>query len=204
MARTVDTERRREIAAQAFEVVRSRGVHRATMSDIAAALDMKRPTLYWYFSDLGEIFDAVLDLNLTELAAFVADRLSGIAHPLDRVEAYLRAMFDFYRGREDTILVLLQFWAVGEGPGQPERAIARMRAYFEPWRAMAVADLQRGIDDGRVAPCNPEAVVDLVGIFIDGGLIHRVGRGIELEPAIDLLRETVLEPLRIEESGKAR
>ncbi len=57
MPRTPDMKRRAEIAARAFEVLRERGLQRTGMADVATALGMKRPTLYWYFRDLGQLFD---------------------------------------------------------------------------------------------------------------------------------------------------
>ena len=59
MARTPDLVKRAEIAEQSFEFIRTRGFQKRTMRDIAKALGMKRSTLYWYYRDLGGIFEAV-------------------------------------------------------------------------------------------------------------------------------------------------
>ncbi len=60
MARTVDTQRRTELARQALEVMRARGIGRTTMSELAQALGVKRPTLYFYFRDLTGLLHAAL------------------------------------------------------------------------------------------------------------------------------------------------
>ena len=60
MARTPDLARRAELARAAFEVLRTRGVQ-TSMRELADALGVKRPTLYFYFPDLGAVFESVLD-----------------------------------------------------------------------------------------------------------------------------------------------
>lgn len=79
MARTVDHKKREEIAQAAFALIRAQGVQSTSMTDIARALGMKRPTLYWYFKDLAAIFEAVLQHMLSDLAQhLLEDRKSVV------------------------------------------------------------------------------------------------------------------------------
>jgi len=207
MARKPDMAKRREIAARAFEAIRARGVHRTTMSDIAAALEMKRPTLYWYFKDLGEIFDAVVQDTDARLRAFVAGRLADVSHPIDYLDALMQASVDFYEGRRDQIIILFQLWAVSASE-DPERILRRGREFIEPVREALVARVRQGVSDGLVAPCDPEKVVDLVLTVADGAQVQRVTRDAEMRPILDAFREYVLAPLRLPradaDSGRAR
>jgi TetR/AcrR family acrAB operon transcriptional repressor len=195
MARKPDIARRREIAKRAFEAIRARGVHRTSMSDIAAALDMKRPTLYWYFKDLGEIFDAVVHETDMEWRTFVAGRLAGVAHPIDFMDALIAAAADFNRGRRDQIIALFQLWAVSASQ-DPESLLERNREYIEPLRDGLVARLRDGMEEGVVAECDPERVVDLVLSIVDGLQVQRVTRDVDLESIVLAARDYLLEPLR--------
>lgn len=188
--------KRREIAARAFEAIRARGVHRTTMSDIAAALEMKRPTLYWYFKDLGEIFDAVVQDTDARLRAFVAGRLTDARHPIDYLDELMQASVDFYEGRRDYIIVLFQLWAVSASQ-DPERILRRGREFIEPVREALVARVRQGIDEGLVAPCDADKIVDLVLSVIDGAQVQRVTRDAAMRPILDAFREYVLAPLRL-------
>lgn len=200
MARKPDLARRREIAARAFEVIRERGVHRTSMSDIAAALEMKRPTLYWYFKDIGSIFEAVLDDNQASLEAYVVGRLAGYGHPLDVLEQLVRAALDYYEERQGSIIVLFQLWAVAAS-SEPERVLEQGRQFLGAARSRLVALVRAGINQKLVAPCNAEGLVDLVLVTVDGAMVRRVMTNDEVSSIVDGLCEHVLAPLRRSPTG---
>ena len=202
MARKPDIARRRDIARQAFAVIRSRGVHRTSMSDLAVALDMKRPTLYWYFKDLGEIFDSVANETDAQWGAFVAARLAGVDHPIDYLETLLAASVDFYEARRDDIITLFQLWAVGAHASA--RILARGREYLVPMRAGLIDRLRAGIAAGRVAACDPAKIVDIVLAVADGVQVQRVTRDADLAPIVAAVSEYVLAPLRIPAARSSR
>ncbi|GIW72315.1 MAG: hypothetical protein KatS3mg102_1857 [Planctomycetota bacterium] len=201
MPRKPDLERRAEIAERAFAFVRAHGIQAANMRAIARALGMKRPTLYWYYRDLGEIFEAVLERALHKQAAFFAERLQAHEHPVDYLAAYVRAAAAFGRRRRETIIALLQLWAVSRAE-DPERILARGRAYTEPIRAGLIERLAEGVRRGLVRPCAPHAIVDAVLAFCDGMAVQRVARNPDLEPALEAFIAAVLEPLRTGAGGQ--
>ncbi len=204
-------QRRLDLARAAFQVLCTRGVQDVTMRELAEALGVKRPTLYWYFPDLGAIFDVVLADVLARMRVFLAARMAPAAgakgqaavhppvHPLDALDAYAEAIHAFYASGDaqggSIFVALIQFWAVSES-GEPNRALQAMNAHFLPWRKAAIQMVARGVEDGTVAPCDPEALVDLVAAVIDGCLLHRVSRGADPGPVLAMLREQVLAPLR--------
>jgi AcrR family transcriptional regulator len=176
MARTVDIARRREIALKAFEIIKERGVHRTTMSDIATHLEMKRPTLYWYFKDFGEIFEAVVSDTDDELRAHVMRRLAGVTHPIDTLIGIVEATVDFFAERSDRVMVLFQLWAV-TGEVAPARIAKRSREFVQPVRDELVRQLERGIADGVVAPGDAGAVIHQALSVNDGAHGQPVTRG---------------------------
>src|SRR5512143_4243042 len=112
MPRRPDLARRAELARAAFDVRRARGVH-TSMRELADALGVKRPTLYFYFPDLGAVFETVLDETYRALAEHVLAAMQGIDHPLDRLRAVVDATISFHRERPQLIGGLFQLWAVG-------------------------------------------------------------------------------------------
>lgn len=200
MARKPNMARRRAIARKAFEVIKARGAHRTTMSDIAAELDIKRPTLYWYFKDFGEIFDEVVRETDAALEAFVLERLAGITHPIDMLAALVEASLDFFSGRRDHVMVLFQLWAL-TGESGPERMGQRSREFIEPIRRELSSRLAQGIEQGLVAPCDPDTVVEMAFALIDGAHVQRVTRDVPPRTIFEGLRTYVFEPLRLEPQG---
>lgn len=195
MARPVSTEKRRQLALAAFEAIRARGVYGVTMSELAETLGMKRPTLYWYFRDVGHVFETVLEHLLERQRAFLAQRLTGVAHPIDLLFAYAEGVWAFFDQEGPALLALVSFWGHTE-VGEPTRVLEVTNRHFLPLVGAAVARLEDGIRRGTVAPCDPRAVVDLVATVIDGSLVHRVTRGVDFAPIGRLLWDAVLAPLK--------
>ncbi len=221
MGRPVSLKRRQELALAAFEVIRARGVYGITMSELAEDLGMKRPSLYWYFRDLGHVFETVLEHTLERQKSFLLNRLQGLSaetsaqpdvtrsmsgaapsgpHPVDLLMAYAEAIWDFFSAEGPYLLQLVSFWGQTIG-GEPGRVIEVTQRQFLPLWHMAVSELERGIVDERVEPCDPAAVVDLVSAVIDGALIHRIVRAMPMKPVRDLLWSAVLGPLRLPRRG---
>src|SRR6185295_20052755 len=93
-----DLARRTELAHAAFDVLRARGMQ-TSMRELADALGVKRPTLYFYFPDFGAVFETVLDQMYQALAQNVVARTRAVDHPLDRLRAVVDATIAFHRER---------------------------------------------------------------------------------------------------------
>ena len=193
MPRRPDLARRAELAAAAFEVIRERGVQ-TSMSELADALGVKRPTLYFYFPDLGAVFEAMLDQTYRALGEVVMTRLRTIAHPLDRLRAMVETTLAFHRERPELIRGLFQLWSLG---GRDLSIVLdRGRRGLVAARDALVADLRAGIAKKEVVACDPERVVDLVLAVVDGVLVHQV-LGIARPDGVSAeLADRVIEPLR--------
>ena len=197
MARPVDKVKRRELALAALEVLRTEGLQQATMSGLAKALGLKRPTLYFYFPGIPDLFAALFEILRDDELAFVAERMRGIAHPLDALSTFLRAEHAFVkeRGLDDVILLMASFWASGSDADR-----ARFRALvlkdLLPARMLFVTLLEQGMAQGTIAKCDSEALVDMVFALQDGILVQGGLRDIDAEGVFRLVEEQILAPLR--------
>lgn len=192
MARTVDLQRRSELVHQALAVLRVRG-GRLTMTELARALGVKRPTLYFYFRDLtGLLHAAVEDVYRTQIGHLVG-RVAGVDHPVRALGELARATVELQGGRRDLILLLIQLWAAGGS--DLEELLVRGRTAAAPLRAELVSRLILGVERGVVAPCEPARVVDLVLAVLDGVLLQEITRGASGTPVVEELWQRVLAPL---------
>ncbi len=196
MARPADPEKRRDIARRAARVLQEHGLELSS-SGLADALEIKRPTLLYYFPTKSHIVEAALEDLLTEQAIFVLGKIAEHDHPIDRLYAQLRAVHEFHRGKEARIVFLSQAIAAAAGPRLSEILEAGSRV-FEPHRRAAVKQLRAGIAEGTIAECDPEALLALVRAAIDGLMIQRVTTGLNLGPVHDLIWERVLAPLKLD------
>jgi len=196
MARPIDTARRSALLAQALEVLRARGPGRTTMSELATALGVKRPTLYFYFRDLSALLLAAVEDVYRGYAMHVGARLASIDHPIVALGELARATVEYQRERRELVILLFQLWAAGDT--DPEVLLARSRAVGEVLRADLVASLRAGVERGVVAPCDPERIVDLVLTVLDGTIVQsitRLGSDGAATATIDELWRQVLAPL---------
>ncbi len=201
MPRRPDLARRAELAQAAFEVLRTRGVQ-TSMRELADALGVKRPTLYFYFPDLGAVFETVLDGMYQALGALVMARVKAVDHPLDRLRAVVDATIEYHRERPQLIGGLFQLWAVG---GRDfESVLDRERRVVVAGRDALVADLRAGIARREVVPCDAERIVDLVLAVVDGVLVHHVLGIARPDGVIEELAARIIEPLRPHKKKKAR
>lgn len=193
MPRRPDLARRAELAKAAFEVLRTRGVQ-TSMRELADALGVKRPTLYFYFPDLGSVFESVLDQTYQQLADRVMTRVKAVDHPLDRLRAVVDATIEFHRERPQLLGGLLQLWAVA---GRDfTSVIDRERRIVVASRDALIADLRAGIASKDVLACDAEQVVDLVLALVSGVLVHHVLGIARPEGVLAELATRIIEPLR--------
>ena len=193
MPRRPDLARRQELAASAFEVLRSRGMQ-TSMRELADALGVKRPTLYFYFPDVGAVFETVLDQTYAALTELVLARVRNLDHPLDRLRAVVDATIAFHRERPQLIGGLFQLWAMGGRDFQT--VLERERRAVLVARDAPVADLRAGIAKKQVRACEPDRIVDLVLAVVDGVLVHHVIGIARPDGVIEELADRIIEPLR--------
>lgn len=199
MPRRPDLARRAELARAALDVLRARGMQ-TSMRELADALGIKRPTLYFYFPDLGAVVESVLDQLYQTLTETVLARVREHDHPIDRLRAVIDATLAFHRERPQLVAGLLQLWALG---GRDLSAVLeRERRGVLAARDALVADLRTGIARKEVRPCEPERIVDLVLAFVEGAVVHHVLGIARSDDTTDELARRVLEPLRAQRRRK--
>lgn len=90
-------ERLLDVARQLFV---SNGVERTTMNDIATASDKGRRTIYTYFKNKKEIYDAVIEREADGIVSRLKDVVESDLAPIDKLRKFIKARFEIV---DDTI-----------------------------------------------------------------------------------------------------
>src|ERR1051325_7980586 len=98
MPRRPDLARPATLARAAVEVLRTRGLQ-TSMRALASALGVKRPTLYFYFPDVGAVFAAIAESADRSLGEAVLAGTREPLHPIDRLRAVIDATLALHRDR---------------------------------------------------------------------------------------------------------
>lgn len=194
MARPPDPDKRRDLARRAVDVLRAEGLE-ISMTRLAAALDVKRPTLLYHFPTRAHVIEAALEDLLGQQAVFVMERVRRERHPIDRLFAQLCAVHAFHHEREARIVFLSQAVAA-IGGARMEALIEVGNRVFEAHRRSQADAVRRGIDEGLVAPCDVDALMALVRALTDGLIVQRVMTDVPLAPVHQFLWDRVLAPLK--------
>ncbi len=197
MARPPDPKKRQELARRAVEVLQKEGID-VSMSRLAEALEVKRPTLLYHFPSRARIAEAALEELLLEQASFVMERVNEHAHPIDRLHAQMRAIHEFHEGHEDRLLFLTQAIAVS-GSDRLEEIVDIGNRVFEARRRATRDLLREGMARGVVGECDPDALIALVRAVTDGLVVQRVMTTVDLGAVHTLFWERVLRPLKLGE-----
>jgi AcrR family transcriptional regulator len=201
MPRRPDLARRASLARNAVDVLRARGLQ-TPMRTLAGALGVKRPTLYFYFPDLGSIFDTAVENADQSVGEAVLARTRESSHgphlpshPVDRLRVVIEATLALHRERPELVAGLVLRWALG---GEGSTAVERCRRALQAARDGLVADLRAGIARREVRPCDAERIVDLVLTWVEGALLQQVLGFPRGDDGGDELVRRVLEPLRLQ------
>jgi AcrR family transcriptional regulator len=87
--------RRKQLLAAAQDVFVAQGFHAAAMDDIADRAGVSKPVLYQHFPGKRELYLALLEQHVGELAQRVADAMARTEDNRARVDAAVGAYFDF-------------------------------------------------------------------------------------------------------------
>lgn len=150
-----------EVARQLFV---HKGIENTTMNDIAAASDKGRRTIYTYFKNKREIYNAVIERESEQLV----QRLRTIRDRSDldstaKLEQYLRVRFDFLTETMPSRDSLLQ-WL-----GRDQRRIDKIRRMaldkeFDMFRSL----IREGVDDGSFDATQAECLPALEWLVCHG------------------------------------
>ncbi|MCB9596782.1 MAG: TetR/AcrR family transcriptional regulator [Sandaracinaceae bacterium] len=196
MARPKDRKKRRDLARRAVEALQKLGLE-ATMTQVAAELEVKRPTLLYHFPTKAAIVENALEDLLAEQAIFVIQQQERHTHPIDQLFAQIVATHEFHHGKESRLLFLTQLVA-SAGSERAEQIMHVGNMAFEARRQVMGQRLRDGIAAGTVAPHDVDALIAVVRSFNDGLIIQRVMLGADLAPIHTFIWEHVLSPLKLE------
>ena len=92
-------DRRDKILLKALELYMIEGYANVSITDLQAALDMGRGTLYYYFKDKDELFQEVVDMFLIKPKQRALERVregGAIPDMIDSMLYYLNQLQEFY------------------------------------------------------------------------------------------------------------
>ena len=156
LARSRKSAKKRDaIMAAATRILNARTYALATMTEIAAELDLRDATLYYYFPSKPALFHACHVRSLERLESFLAAADAEAATGAAKLDRFLFRLIDD-SARDGPLLYFGDYYHLEP---EPRDAIA---AWAERLTVRLEGFLTAGIADGSIAPCETRLVVQLL------------------------------------------
>ena len=154
-AATKSDRKRLAIIHAAIEIINEKSYALATMSEIAASLDLKDGTLYYYFESKQALAYECQTHSLTIFERLLAEADASGEKGLTKIRLFIEGML------HDSELNGPQLYF-----GDYSYLADDQRVLVKAWGDRLTLTLERfldeGISDGSVVPCEPKIVVELL------------------------------------------
>jgi AcrR family transcriptional regulator len=150
-----------KILKAAARLFATKRFHEARMEDIAAAAEVGKGTLYRYFRDKEELYDALLKQAAEHLSHALHEASAGVVDPRARLEAIVGALLTYFHCHPH-LFDLIQHV---EMMHRSDRAFA-----WQPMREETFALVEDTLRDGQRLGLFPAHDTELTARLLLGGL----------------------------------
>jgi AcrR family transcriptional regulator len=146
--------RPQQILQAAFRVFGTRGLHQATLDDVARAAGITKGTIYLYFPSKVALFTAMLKARVNDIMPPPEAPSAGRAAPTTRHQLSLlgRHLYQFFRSRA---YLTMYRTVVSEAARFPEAAALLYREGILPANRRLAEVIRRGIAAGEFRSVDP-------------------------------------------------
>jgi len=143
-------ERPRQILEAAFRIFGSRGLHQATLEDVAREAGISKGTIYLYFPSKAALFSAMLKARVNDIMpALEPSRDGSLSDVRGRLTTLGRHLYRFFRS---PAYLAMYRSVVSEALAFPEAAALLYREGILPANQRLAQVIRRGITDGDFRP----------------------------------------------------
>ncbi len=175
MPKIIDKEKKRqEILLAAMKVFARKGVANTKMSDIASEAGIGKGTIYEYFRNKNEIFEASYTYFMQSMEDAIARRIFKITDPIEKLKTLFRAMVDMFTvDGAEFMDIMLDYWAEAvRNKDNDQLSIIDVKKIYADFRQIIGSILQEGIHQGRFKPMNVFMVSSLMIGAMDGTMLQ--------------------------------
>ena len=193
--------KKQEILNAALIVFAQKGITNAKMVDVAEAAGIGKGTIYEYFKNKEEIFQAGYDHFMQIMETRTAQSLSRIYDPLEKIEALIECWTNMLQDDLfEFIQIWMDFWAEGVR-STSNKALIDLKKMYVQYRALIVKILDEGIEKGKIKPINTSIAASLLIGTLDGVMLQYIMDRdfLDLNEVVETIKQLYIKSLRCEE-----
>lgn len=97
---------KRAIIEVAQKLFSQKSYHKVSMDELAKALNLKKPAIYYHFKGKRELFFSTWRESFESLEEYIFSRVDKKDTPTDKLNEFIRAHLDFIEEHRDLFLIL--------------------------------------------------------------------------------------------------
>ncbi len=163
---------------EAARLFSTNGIRATSVVEIADAVGVKAPAIYYHFKNRHAIVNALLDYALDDIDVFA----TSVAHSSQRGPATDRLVELVAQNVERLATAPFDLWFVWSISDTDQRLYPDFLAGFRAWTRAAGRLIERGKSEGDFRPIETSLAVTMISGLIYGALQH-VHRGQAVDPA---------------------
>jgi AcrR family transcriptional regulator len=187
----IEKARRRQIVETAIRTIADCGYSRASLAEIARQAGISKGVISYHFAGKEDLIEEILSRLLREPAEFVKQQVDACDSALEKLQAYVRANFEFMKEHRTGYVALVDLWG-GRGSSRGRNRLDAVA--YGPSRHYLSHILETGQERGEFRKLSPPTIASVIQASIDGVMLQWVLD----EESIDLddCRDEILQMIR--------
>lgn len=145
--------KKKAVIAEASRAFARNGYKNVSLDEIAAALNVTKPALYYYFKNKQELVYECHEFSMQLGDRVLRDAIATESTGYGRISAFIKNYISILTDEMGALAILQDF--SGMSAAQQKKIVLRRRKFDLELRQI----LQGGVQDGSIAPCNEKLAV---------------------------------------------
>jgi AcrR family transcriptional regulator len=154
--------RKEQILTAAIRCFARYGYHKTTLDDIATAIGMSKPSLYYYYKNKESIFREAVEADATKFRALLSEKFASETTASGKLSCLLKTKLQLFRERVDMLDLSVQVII------ETRPVIERIFREFRQREVDILTDiLHEGMESGEFRQNDPQRVADSIRAVMD-------------------------------------
>lgn len=190
-----------QILQAAQQLFQKHGLYKVTMDDVAKAIGKGRSSLYYYYKNKDEIFDAVMDVEIREIITELTRAVDEMPHVEQKIHAFCITKIKISRKKRAFFTAMEAGMNADEISDYAKAKRAMQKRIMKEESALLIRVINNGTKKGELRSLNQKDQSTLVFVLLSS--LHGMKKQMfnendfsRMEPAIDLLTQMAMQRIR--------
>jgi AcrR family transcriptional regulator len=157
-----------QILKAALQLYQQYGIRKVTMDDVSRMIGKTRTTLYYYYKNKEELFEAVMDMLVKEITDEIAAAMNEAASLREKIAAFCSAKIKTAGERKAVLTALENGMDPNEISGHSKAMLEIHKRLMKRESALLKKSISFSMNNGEIRQLKPRETDMLVFIILTG------------------------------------